>query len=430
MDAYVNRYVEGKNFSGAVLIAHGGKILLAKGYGMANYELGVPNTPRTKFHIASTSKPFTAAGILLLEERGALRVEDPLSKYVADYPNGDKITIHHLLTHTSGIPDVNRFPEYDRESKFPHTPAQLIDLFKNKPLDFQPGERYGYSNSNYNLLAYIIEKVSGKRYGEFLRENIFAPLVMKDTGHDGDSAEMLVNRASGYVPAGLGDVANAPYLDWSIKTGNGSLYSTVEDLYKWDRALYTDGVLNASSRAKMFQDYGARAGYGWFVRQRFGRRGAAINGRSPGFTSSLERFVNDDLCIIVLSNNYSGIASSLAGDVTAIVFGEKPQAVLPPTAVAVNPMLLASYAGRYQFGPDFAFNPGQVVTVENSGGQLRVNAGAGGVSYLIPQGENQFLDRLFGGIVTFGKDAAGSVTQLTWSFGRDFVANRIPPTEK
>ncbi len=246
INAYVKPYLDVGGFNGSVLIAKKGKVLLSKGYGMANYELGVPNSPQSKFHIASVSKTFTAAAVMLLEERGLLKVGDSLTKFIPDYPNGDKITVHHLLTNTSGIANINDFPEYDAWSKFSHTPEDLIEKFKNKPLDFKPGERgYTESNSNYNLLAFIIEKLSGKSYGEFLEENIFAPLNMKDSGHDNRPEAVLKNRANGYVPVGVSEIKNAPFLDWSIKTGNGSIYSTVEDLYKWDRSLYTEKILRS-----------------------------------------------------------------------------------------------------------------------------------------------------------------------------------------
>src|SRR2546422_10573342 len=253
VDAYLRPYLDLGGFNGSVLIAKGGRVLLSKGYGMANYELNVINTPQTKFHLGSVSKTFTAAAIMLLQEQGKLSVRDPLTKYIPDYPNGEKITIHHLLTNTSGIPNVNNFPEYATQSKFSHTPTDLIAMFKQKPLDFEPGTRgYIESNSNYNLLAYIIEKLSGKAYGEFLRENIFGPLGMKNTDHDGNPESLLRNRASGYMPAGISDFENAPYINFSIKTGNGSIYSTAEDLYKWDRALYTEKILRKATIEKMF----------------------------------------------------------------------------------------------------------------------------------------------------------------------------------
>lgn len=422
VDAYVKPYLESKNFSGSVLIARGGKVLVNKGYGMANLELGVPNTPQTRFHIASVSKPFTAAAILLLEERGKLSVQDPVSKYVPDFPEGGRILLHHLLTHTSGIPNINNFPEYQTLSQSPQTPAQLVEVFKKRALDFPPGQKYAYSNSNYNLLAFIIEKVSGQSYGDFLQANIFAPLGMTSTLHDGAVAELIPHRASGYVPAGFDGLENAPFLDWSSKTGNGSLVTTVEDLFRWDRALYTDKLLSAASRAKMFTDHGSGAGYGWFVRQNLGHNVTASNGRSPGFTASVERYVEDDVCVILTANTYSSISQAMASDLAAIVLGEEKQ-IHPLAAAQVAPALLQAYAGRYKFGPDFRFNPGLEVSVELSDGHLVMRGG--GDSFLLPQSESEFLDRLYGGRVTFTRDAAGKIAHLKWNFGRDYVAERV-----
>ena len=184
VDSYLAPYVKGKNFLGAVLVAQGDRVLVNRAYGAASYELQVPNSPETRFHIASVSKPFTAAAILLLEQRGMLHVSDPVSRFLPAFPNGQKITLQHLLTHTSGITNVNNLPEYATASRFAQTPATLIELFQSKPLGFEPGTKYEYSNSNYNILAFVIEQVSGKSYGEFLRENIFVPLGLQDTGHD------------------------------------------------------------------------------------------------------------------------------------------------------------------------------------------------------------------------------------------------------
>ena len=178
IDAYIEPFVKAAGFSGTLLIAKGGEVLVNKGYGMANYEWDVPNTPKTIFQIASVSKSFTAAAIMILEERGLLSIDDPLAKFIPDYPSGDRITVHHLLTHTSGIPNVNEFPDYDRKSRFPITLEQIIAMFKNKALEQEPGGGYRYSNSNYNLLAYIIEMVSGESYSDFLRTSIFEPLGM------------------------------------------------------------------------------------------------------------------------------------------------------------------------------------------------------------------------------------------------------------
>jgi CubicO group peptidase (beta-lactamase class C family) len=215
VDGYLHPYIASNNFQGAVLIAQKGKVLLKKAYGLANYELNVSNTRETRFHIASVSKPFTTAAILLLQERGLLKTSDTLAKFIPDYPNGDKITLIHLLSHTSGIPNINSFPDYDEFAKTRHTVAELVAKFKDRPLEFAPGERYQYSNSNFNLLAYVIEKVSGESYGGYLQKNIFTPLDMSATGHDGDASMLISNRASGYQPVGLNTHVIARFLDWS-----------------------------------------------------------------------------------------------------------------------------------------------------------------------------------------------------------------------
>src|SRR5258706_11917690 len=165
VEAYLHPFADTGNFTGVVLVARKGRILLERAYGMANYELQVPNSTATRFHIASVSKPFTAMAILQLEERGRLSVGDPVSRFVPDFPNGDRITLEHLLTHTSGIPNVNDLPDYDTFARSPHTVEQLVAKFASLPLDFQPGSDYHYSNSNYNLLALILEKVTEKNYG-------------------------------------------------------------------------------------------------------------------------------------------------------------------------------------------------------------------------------------------------------------------------
>ncbi|HTK94311.1 MAG TPA: serine hydrolase domain-containing protein, partial [Terriglobales bacterium] len=222
-DAYLAPYVAGNNFSGSVLIAQHGRILLRQGYGLANRELDVPNTPATCFQIASISKPFTAAGVLLLVEQGKVALTDPVAKFVPDFPHGNEITVEHLLTHTSGIPDINGLPAYGELSRSPQTPASLIAAFRSAPLDFAPGTKYAYSNSNYNLLARIIEIVSGLDYGTYMRERVFSPLGLKATDHPANAADLLPDRAAGYAPRGATGIENAPYLDWTAKTGNGSL---------------------------------------------------------------------------------------------------------------------------------------------------------------------------------------------------------------
>src|ERR1700693_2009406 len=175
IDAYIRPFVESDNFPGAILVARGDEILFSKAYGMAKYELKVPNTPRQRFHLASLTKMFTAAAVLLLEEQGKLSTSDTVAKFLPDYPDGDKILLEHLLRHTAGVPNAD-FSE--GEGRVRYTTEQLVARFKARPLDSEPASRTRYSNSNYNLLAYIVEKVSGQGYGEYLKANIFDRLGM------------------------------------------------------------------------------------------------------------------------------------------------------------------------------------------------------------------------------------------------------------
>jgi CubicO group peptidase (beta-lactamase class C family) len=422
VDNYLRPYVETNNFTGTVLIAQKGQVLLQKGYGRANYELNISNTPETRFHIASVSKPFTSAAILLLQEKGLLKTSDTLAKFVPDYPNGDKITLRNLLTHTSGIPNVNDFPDYDEFAKSRHTVAELVAKFKDKPLEFQPGQKYRYSNSNYNLLAYIIEKVSGQSYGDFLKHNIFDPLAMSATGHDGDAAVLIPNRASGYNPTGATDLENAPFLDWSNKTGNGSLYSTAADLYKFDRALYSEQLLKKPSRDEMFEE-AKGIHYGWSIGEQDGHKLTSINGRSPGFNATLLRFVDDDSTVIVLSNSYSSVSQTVvAPDLARILFGQSPQS--PFRLQPLADKNVQNFLGRYQFGADY-FRPNSAVTVEHAGKSLRMRWDSGLTSALLPVGENEFIERAFWGTVTFPQEQAPA-DHFVYNLLGTFTAKRAP----
>src|SRR3984885_573545 len=212
MDQIVRSYSDNHQFMGSVLVAQADKVVFEKSYGDANLEWNIPDDSLTKFRIGSMTKQFTAASILLLEERGKLSTDDYVKKYMPDAPAAwDKITIYNLLTHTSGIPSFTSFPDYRTSEAPPTTPKGLVDRFRDKPLVFQPGEKWNYSNSGYILLGYLIEKISGKSYSAFVEENIFRPLEMTDSGYDSNSA-IILHRASGYSP-GPNGFENAGYID-------------------------------------------------------------------------------------------------------------------------------------------------------------------------------------------------------------------------
>ena len=232
MDQVARSYSEAaKTFMGAVLVAQDGKVLLSRGYGHANLEWNIPNTPAIKFRLGSVTKQFTAAAILLLEERGRLSIDDPVKKHLPDAPAAwDPVTIRHLLTHTSGIPSFTGFPDY-RSFKMFSTPAEkIVASFLDKPLEFQPGEKWNYSNSGYVLLGHLIERISGGTYEKFIQDSIFTPLAMADSGYDSNRT-VIPRRAAGYSPSPAGPV-NADFINMTVPHAAGALYSTTEDLLR------------------------------------------------------------------------------------------------------------------------------------------------------------------------------------------------------
>ncbi len=320
MDQIVQSYVSAKTFMGTVLVARGGEVVFSKGYGMANLEWDVPNSSPTKFRLGSVTKQFTAASILLLEERGKLKVEDPVKKYMPDAPAAwDKITIFHLLTHTSGIPSFTSFPDYRQTEPFETTPEKLVARFRDKLLEFAPGEKWSYSNSGYVLLGYLIEKISGQSYATFVQENIFTPLGMKDSGYDSNS-EIIPHRASGYTPSKDGPV-NAGFIHMSIPFSAGSLYYTTEDLLKWERGLFGGSVLSAASLQKMTTPFRHDYAFGVGVHTTGGHKMIDHGGGIEGFNTHLAYYPEDQLTVVVLGN-LNGPASEIAGKLGAVALGQ------------------------------------------------------------------------------------------------------------
>ncbi len=398
VDRYLAPYIQMKDFSGTILIAQNGKVLVRKGYGMANYELVTPNGPQTKFHIASLTKTFTATAIVLLEKEGLLSFDDPLSKFLPDFPNSDKIKISQLLTHSSGVPDFYALPEYEELKTKPLAISDWIGLLKTKPLDFEPGKQSAYSNSGYALLALVIEKVSGKSYEDFLRERILKPLKMSNTGTWDDGA-LIVNRASGYDPW-LDNLINTPFYDKSVLFGSGSLYSTVDDLYTWYKAIH-DGSL--------FRMDSITVPYGWGPRKRFKRELIEQGGNDPGFVSNLSAYLKDDVCIIVVGNVRTGAIDKIKDDLGAIVFKEKYEAPVIRKTVEVDPKLFLDYIGQYQVSPKL------IMTVKTDGHNLYLKGTGGYFLPLEPLSETKYFYRQFYVPIVFDRDKKdGKVNQLLW----------------
>jgi len=317
MDQIVQSYVKDHQFMGAVLVAKGDKILFNRAYGSANIEWDISNTPTTKFRLGSVTKQFTAAAILLLEERGKLKLDQPVSTYLPDTPPAwQKIIVSQLLTHTSGIPNVTSQPQFANMAPLTKKPNEIIDLVRDMPLEFQPGEQYRYSNTGYIILGAIIEKQSGQSYQNFLQANIFQPLGMADTGYDSNRT-VMPRRASGYAHDG-DHFVNASFIDMSIPFSAGALYSTTGDLLRWQQGLYGGKVLSAESLKKMTTPFKDDYALGLVVKTHGGSREFFHGGSIFGFNTSLSYRPNEELSIIVLSNLEKNITQFISGRISAV----------------------------------------------------------------------------------------------------------------
>ncbi|MCU0546057.1 MAG: serine hydrolase [Oscillatoriaceae cyanobacterium Prado104] len=416
---YLNAHVAVNNFTGSVLVARSGEVIFSQGCGMANYELDVPNTPQTIFRLASITKQFTALAIVQLQEQGLLDVRDTISKYIPDYPESGKIiSIHHLLTHTSGIPNYTSFPDYLETMMLPSPVENTIAKFKDLPLEFQPGEKFSYSNSGYTLLTYILEKVSGKSYETYLQEQIFQPLGMQNSGYDRHNL-IIKNRASGYA-AGSNGLENAIYIDMSVPSGAGGLYSTVEDLYRWDRALYTEKLVSKSSLEIIFTADKNEYGYGWVIANTFNRKLVWHNGGINGFRTTIMRFIDDGVCAIVLSNSETAPAERICQDLAAIVFGEKYELPQQRVAIEVDSQIYDAYVGEYELTPEF------IITITKEDNKLFARATGQDKFEIYPESLTKYFYKIVDAQITFVQDDRGYVSQLILhQWGKETPGKRI-----
>ncbi|HEX6648819.1 MAG TPA: serine hydrolase, partial [Pyrinomonadaceae bacterium] len=323
--ALANKY---QQFNGAVLVAENGKVIYKGAFGMANMEWGIPNAPDTKFRLGSITKQFTAMLTLQLVEQGKIKLDGKITDYLPDYRKdvGDKVTIHHLLTHTSGIPSYTGLPGFfENVSRNPYKVAEFVKKYASGDLEFEPGSKFSYNNSGYFLLGAIIERVTGKTYEQALKENILDPAGMKNTGYDHHNT-LIPKRASGYVKTSDGYL-NAGYLDMSIPYAAGSMYSTVEDLYLWDQILYTDKLLSAQSKELMYKPFLANYAYGWGVSNasfKYNDQPVQIirhDGGINGFSTVISRFPAQKNLIVVLDNT-SQDAGRTGELLTKIIFDQ------------------------------------------------------------------------------------------------------------
>lgn len=345
LEKLLGAYAEYGKFNGSVLVAEKGKVIYKKGFGLADMEWNIPNQPDTKHRLGSITKQFTAMLIMQLFEQGKLKLDVPISTYLPDYPkkSGDIITIHHLLTHTSGIPNMTSFPGFLKDvSRNAYTPEELVKMSSDSALQFEPGKTFAYSNSGYLLLGYIIEKVTGKTYEQVLRENILTPLKMNNTGYDHHET-VLKNRARGYEKNGRHYV-NAGFIDMSVPHAAGAMYSTVEDLYLWDQTLYGDRLLRKENMDLMFTKHipsgGSQYGYGWGIgdlplgntteRVETVGHGGGIN----GFNTQITRITRDKSLIVLLNNTGGAPLNEMTSAIAAVLYDKSFD--LPKRSVAYS----------------------------------------------------------------------------------------------
>lgn len=414
IDELVAGHMKVHGFSGSLLLAKDGKPLVAKGYGYANVEWQIPNTPKTKFRIGSITKQFTSMIVMQLRERGKIKLEDSICLYYAPCPDAWKpVTIHHLLTHTSGIPTYTGIKEWREVNMVPKTTDQIIAFFRDLPLQWTPGEKYAYNNSGYFLLGVVIEKITGKKYEEALQEMVLTPLGLTDTGYDW-TRTIIPRRASGYTGSGA-TLRNTPPLDMQQPYAAGSLYSTVEDLLKWEQALYTEKLLPEAAKQTMWTPFKENYAYGWSIAPpsatAFGghtrmHHGGGIN----GFSAMIVRMPEPKLTVVVLSNNDSASASAVARDLAAIYFGHKYEVPSTPPTVAVDPAVIDRYVGKYQVGPN-------VLVISREGNNLMAQPEGGRQVAMQASSDTQFFATVPAVRLTFVMGTDGKVTHLLMSQG-------------
>jgi CubicO group peptidase (beta-lactamase class C family) len=325
------------------------------------------------------------------------------------------VTIFNLLTHTSGIPSFTGFPDYASTDAIPTTPEKLVARFRDKPLEFQPGEKWNYSNSGYVLLGYLIEKISGQSYAHFVQENIFVPLGMKGSGYDSNSA-LILHRASGYSPGATG-LVNAGFIDMSIPLSAGGLYSTTEDLLLWEQGLFGGKLLSSASLQKMTTAFKDDYACGLAVRTVKGLKLIEHGGGIEGFNTQLSYYPDKKLTVVVLGNLNGPSPSEIASKLAAVAHGEKVVLIQERKEIAVPAQILAGYVGSYELGPGFVLG----VTLE--GDQLSTQITGQPKVPIFAESETMFFLKVVDEGIEFFKNEKGQVTHLVLHYdGRDTKA--------
>ncbi len=414
LNNYMKALEKNRNFHGSVLVEKDGKVILRKGYGMADYENGVRNTVNTRFPVGSITKQIVAMAIMQLQEKGKLNVNDSLSKYIADFPRGDEITLHQLLTHTSGI---KGYYSYDMEltdrikALEERTPLNIINIIKEENLVNNPGEVWEYSNSGYLILGYIVEKVSGKTLEDYLTQNIFKPLKMSHTTASFRDGKRMYN-AGGY----MGFLENIKYdsEDYNLLNlafGAGYITSTVEDMHKWSKAFDNSKIAKRKTIDTIFKGYanvdGADYGYGWFIEEgEFGREYSHA-GSCEGFNSIISIKPDNKATVIILTNKAptGQNINEIKNNIYNIIEGTKVDIPQEKKEIAMNSAQLEKYIGVYEY-VDY---PDVKLVIEKADGMLIAQLTGQGQFTVYPQSETQFFTKIVEADLNFEMGEDGSI---------------------
>ena len=416
MEQVIQSHVAAGTFMGAVLVARDGAAIVDKAYGMANVEWDVPNTTATKFRLGSITKQFTAAAVLLLEERGQLKLDDRVKAHLPDSPMAwDRITVFNLLTHSAGIPNFTASPDYNTIKLSARSAEAAVTAFRDRPLDFGPGEQMSYSNSGYLVLGAIIEKVSGQAYEKFVADNLFAPAGMTDSGYDSNTA-IIKRRASGYVRT-AGGYTNAGYLHMSIPHAAGALYSTTHDLLKWEQALFAGKIVSKASLDRMVTPFKNDYALGVTSALVSGRRVVAHGGGIDGFNTHLAYYPDTKTVVVVLSNVNGTVPGTLAGQLGALMHGDTVTLTTERKAITLPATALAKYVGTYDLAPK------AVMTITQEGDGLMAQLTGQGRLPIFPQSETLFFLRVVDAQIEFAPDGSSLVLHQN---GRSTKAARRP----
>jgi CubicO group peptidase (beta-lactamase class C family) len=413
---YLEQCEKAELFSGAILVAHEGQVLFRGAYGLANREHSIPNTPTTRFDIGSVAKPFVATVVLMLMDERKLNPTEEVCRYLRGCPEQWRpVQIRHLLTHTSGILNYTGLPDYFARRALESYLDDARDRIAKMPLEFAPGERFAYSNTGYLLLREVVEAIERKPFDESLRQRIWTPLGMNDTGslvQPSIRFPIVPHRASGYTD-GRGPLENAP---WVYPNSGGRIYSTVDDLYAFDRALSSGRLLSRQALELSETPVKGNYGYGWFVLSEPLGKYLVHGGNIPGYAAQFVRYVDKRLTVIALSNLDTATVGPIVNDIRAIVIGDREYR--PPRiyqTMTLSPADLAPYAGRYRF----TGKRPQTWVVELRDGQLWIQQGEGPgetQTVLRALGNDRFVNKQFAVYeVQFKRDESGSI--------RSFVAD-------